>query len=219
MILLIDNYDSFANNLARYFRRLGQETRVVRNDRISVADTMELQPDLVVLSPGPNRPAEAGICLDLVKALPEDVPIFGVCLGHQVIGEALGARVIRCEPCHGRSSQVIHDGSELFRDIPSPCSAGRYHSLAIDRNTLPDELSVTAWTACDTVMGVSHRKRRVAGVQFHPESVLTPHGYRLLANVARWAGLDVPECIPTFDAECASPRHVARPKLDAPLTF
>ncbi len=203
MILLIDNYDSFAHNLARYCRRLHDRVVVYRNDAITVEDVLEIAPDLIVLSPGPKRPEDAGISLQLVQTAAARIPIFGVCLGHQTIAAAFGAEVRRSAPCHGRASLVYHDRPPLFDGLPSPFPAARYHSLAVDASSLPSELRVTATTEDGTVMAVEHTAHPIAGVQFHPESILTPHGYRLLANVLRWAGLETSHPVPSFDEECA----------------
>lgn len=190
MVLLIDNYDSFVHNLARYLRELGCQTRVVRNDRIGVEDVRRLAPAAIVLSPGPCTPREAGICVELVRRLGAAIPILGVCLGHQAIGAALGARIVRAsEPVHGRTSLVHHDGSDLFCGLPSPLRAARYHSLVVEAASLPAELAVTAHTADEVVMALAHRAWPIRGVQFHPESVLTECGHRLLANFLRMAGI------------------------------
>jgi anthranilate synthase/aminodeoxychorismate synthase-like glutamine amidotransferase len=190
MILLIDNYDSFVHNLARYFVELGCDTRVVRNDAISTAEVRQLSPAAVVISPGPCTPAEAGVSCELIRQLGATVPLLGVCLGHQAIAVALGGRVIRArEPVHGRSSPVFHDGSNLFAGVPSPFRATRYHSLVVEEATLPDELVVTARTDDGVPMGLAHRTWPLFGVQFHPESVLTQHGRTLLANFLSLAGI------------------------------
>ena len=194
MILLIDNYDSFVHNLARYFQRLGQQTLVVRNDAMTIDEIRELKPTAIVLSPGPCVPNTAGISLTVVSDLSGEFPILGICLGHQVIGQAFGGDVVLgAEPVHGRTSCVEHDGRGSFINVPQGFSAGRYHSLVLDRNTLPDTLEVTAWLADETLMGIRHREYCVVGLQFHPESVLTDSGYLLLANFLQMAGVDVPE--------------------------
>lgn len=190
MLLLIDNYDSFVYNLARYFVELGCETRVVRNDAIDVKDVREISPRAIVISPGPCTPAEAGVSVDLIAQLSDSIPILGVCLGHQAIAAALGGKVIRApEPVHGRTSLIEHDEKDIFADVPSPLRVARYHSLIIDESTLPCDLSVTARTLDGIPMAVRHRSRPLYGVQFHPEAVLTQHGRQLLSNFARIAGL------------------------------
>ena len=182
MILLIDNYDSFVFNLARYFEQLGQTTHVVRNSAIDVAGVRALGPDALVLSPGPCRPRQAGCSLQLVRQLHAELPILGVCLGHQVIAEALGGRIVRAsEPVHGRTSLIHHHGTSVFADLPNPLIGCRYHSLVVDRGSLPECLDVTAQTADGTVMGIQHRHLPLVGVQFHPESILTQSGHALLA--------------------------------------
>jgi anthranilate synthase/aminodeoxychorismate synthase-like glutamine amidotransferase len=190
MILVIDNYDSFVHNLARYCRELGHEAVVVRNDAISPAGVASGGFEAVILSPGPCTPAEAGVCLPLLAGLPHDLPLLGVCLGHQAIAEAFGGRVDRVEPVHGRASRVEHGGTGLFENIPSPISVGRYHSLAV-LDPLPGPLHVDARADDGVVMALSHRSRPIYGVQFHPESVLTEHGHTLLANFLRSARPDV----------------------------
>lgn len=194
MILVIDNYDSFVHNLARYVRQLGQETVVRRNDAIGIGEIRELKPSAIVLSPGPCTPTESGICQDLVVQLSATTPILGVCLGHQAIVAALGGKVVRAaHPMHGRASLVKHNGEGLFAGVPSPFQVGRYHSLIAERDSLPDSLRIDATTEAGTIMAVSHTDWPLYGVQFHPESVLTQHGYQLLANFLRIAGLSVPE--------------------------
>ncbi len=182
MILLLDNYDSFVHNLARYFRRLGCATHVVRSDEIDAATCLRLAPDAVVISPGPKGPRETGCSIELLHRLPVHTPVLGVCLGHQAIAVAFGGEVVRCGPRHGMSSWVTHDGSDLFAGLPSPMRVGRYHSLAVDAQRLPAELRVTARTDDGIVMGIRHHTRPVFGVQFHPESVLTDGGLELLRN-------------------------------------
>jgi len=190
MILVIDNYDSFTYNLVHYLNELGAETRVVRNDAISVRDALALKPEAVLLSPGPCTPNEAGICLDLIAEAPGDLPILGVCLGHQAIGQACGGTVVRAKALmHGKTSQVHHDGRGLFQGLKNPFTATRYHSLSVRREDLPAELEVTAWTDDGEVMGVQHRTRPVFGVQFHPESIATECGHELLANFLDLAGV------------------------------
>jgi anthranilate synthase/aminodeoxychorismate synthase-like glutamine amidotransferase len=199
MILLIDNYDSFVHNLARYFERLGQETLVVRNDAIDAAGAKRLNPKAIVISPGPCTPNEAGSSLEIVSRLGADMPILGVCLGHQAIAAALGGRVIRSpEPMHGRTSLVWHDSRGVFTGAPQPLRACRYHSLIVEEASLPPLLEVTAKTDDNIVMGLRHKEWPVVGLQFHPEAVLTDAGYLLLANFLRLAGIEprfVPEVI------------------------
>ncbi len=201
MILLIDNYDSFVHNLARYFTQLGQTTRVVRNDAVSLDEVRGMQPGAIVLSPGPCTPAEAGISVPLVQQLHPSTPILGVCLGHQAIAAAFGGRVIRGTPMHGRTSQIFHDGRGVFADLPQPITACRYHSLVVQEVTLPASLEISARTADGTVMALRHRQHLTVGVQFHPESILTTHGYALLAEFLELAGLRVPVTIPGLESE------------------
>jgi anthranilate synthase/aminodeoxychorismate synthase-like glutamine amidotransferase len=202
MILLIDNYDSFVYNLARYFERLGQQTLVVRNDAIEVEAARRLQPQAVVLSPGPCTPRTAGCSLALVAELHGMVPMLGVCLGHQAIAEALGGRIVRArEPMHGRASPIWHDGRGVFQDVRNPLQGCRYHSLVVEEATLPTCLEIAAWTSDGTIMALRHRSLPVVGVQFHPESILTDCGYALLANFLRLAGLPVPPTLPTIADE------------------
>lgn len=190
MLLLIDNYDSFVYNLARYFVELGCETKVVRNDAIDVAGVQKLAPDAIVISPGPCTPNEAGVSVDLIAKLSDTTPMLGVCLGHQAIAAALGGKVIRApEPVHGRTSFIQHFGTRIFEGVPSPLRVARYHSLIIDEETLPSDLSITARTLDGIPMAVEHASRPLFGVQFHPEAVLTQHGRKLLSNFARIAGL------------------------------
>lgn len=182
MILLLDNYDSFVHNLARYFRRLGCATHVVRSDEIDAASCIGLAPDAVVISPGPKGPRETGCTIEVLQRLPVHTPVLGVCLGHQAIAVAFGGEVVRCGPRHGMSSWVTHDGSDLFAGLASPMRVGRYHSLAVDAQRLPTQLRITAQTDDGIVMGIRHCTRPVFGVQFHPESVLTDDGLELLRN-------------------------------------
>lgn len=182
-VTLIDNYDSFTWNLVHYLGSLGAEVSVHRNDEISVADVMAARPEAIVLSPGPCTPKEAGICLDLIHAAGDEVPLFGVCLGHQAIGDAYGGKVIRApEPIHGKLAQIEHEGQTIFRGLNGPFMATRYHSLVVERSTMPADLMVTAQTSDGLVMGLSHRSRPVHGVQFHPESILSEHGHLMLQN-------------------------------------
>ncbi len=183
MLLVIDNYDSFTFNLVHYLGELGAQLQVVRNDKIAVADALALNPEAIVLSPGPCTPNEAGICLDLVRQAAGQVPIFGVCLGHQAIGQAYGGKIERAPSLmHGKISAIEHDGSGVFAGINGPFAATRYHSLTIDPDSLPAELEKTAWTADGVIMGISHRSHPVHGVQFHPESIASEHGHRILKN-------------------------------------
>lgn len=190
MILVVDNYDSFTYNLVHYLAELGAQTHVVRNDDLTVDEAWALKPEAVLLSPGPCAPDQAGICLPLITTAPLDMPIFGVCLGHQAIGQAFGGDVIRAKTLmHGKTSPIEHDGRSLFKGLPSPFTATRYHSLAVRRETLPDELEVTAWTADGEIMGLAHRTRPIHGVQFHPESIATEHGHDMIANFLDLAGV------------------------------
>ena len=183
MILVVDNYDSFTWNLVHYLAALGAETRVVRNDDLTAAEAWALRPEAVLLSPGPCTPDEAGICLAILDTAPLEMPIFGVCLGHQAMGQAFGGEVIRAKALmHGKTSPIEHEGRSVFKGLPSPFTATRYHSLAVRRETLPDALEVTAWTADGEIMGLAHKTRPIHGVQFHPESIATEHGHDLLAN-------------------------------------
>jgi anthranilate synthase component 2 len=183
MLLLIDNYDSFTYNLVHYLGELGAEAHVVRNDEITVADALALQPSAVVISPGPRDPDAAGICLELVKSAPPALPILGVCLGHQAIGQAYGGEVVRChEVLHGKLSSITHTGTGLFKGVPQGFSVTRYHSLVVNPERLPDCLEVTARSQSGVIMGVEHKTRPVHGVQFHPESIASEHGHALLKN-------------------------------------
>ena len=184
MILLVDNYDSFTHNLVHYLGELGETCDVRRNDSLSVGDALALQPEAIVLSPGPRSPNEAGICCALIAAAAvQRVPVFGVCLGHQAIGQVFGAAVVRAPvPMHGKVSPILHDGSGVFSGLPSPFGATRYHSLTLRPDSLPDTLIATAHTADGVVMGVAHRVLPIHGVQFHPESIASEHGHAILAN-------------------------------------
>jgi anthranilate synthase component 2 len=188
MLLMIDNYDSFTYNLVHYFAELGQEVKVVRNDALSVAEVGALKPDYIVLSPGPCTPNEAGICLQVLGQLAGTIPVFGVCLGHQSIGQAFGGRVVRAKTImHGKTSMIHHKGEGAFKGLPSPFEATRYHSLVVEQESLPDCLEITAWTvnedgSLDEIMGLRHKSLPVESVQFHPESILTQHGHDLLGN-------------------------------------
>jgi anthranilate synthase component 2 len=183
MIVLVDNYDSFAFNLVHYLGELGAEVTVHRNDKVTVQDVLAAKPEAIVLSPGPCTPNEAGICLDLIGQAAATVPILGVCLGHQAIGQAFGGKVTRApSPVHGKLSEVRHQGQGVFRGINGPFKATRYHSLMVERDTLPETLAVTAETDDRLVMGLAHRSLPVHGVQFHPESIASKHGHLMLKN-------------------------------------
>ena len=182
MVFVLDNYDSFTFNLVQLLGRIGADVKVARNDEVTVDEVRELGPDAIVISPGPSRPEKAGISVELVRELGPSVPLLGVCLGHQAIGVAYGASVIRVPPVHGKAWPVHHEGEASFAGLPSPIIAARYHSLAIDRATLPAELEVTAWSDDGLVMGVRHRSHPVEGFQFHPESILTDDGEALLTS-------------------------------------
>jgi anthranilate synthase/aminodeoxychorismate synthase-like glutamine amidotransferase len=183
MILMVDNYDSFTYNLVQYIGQLGEEVVIHRNNEISTADIQELRPDAIILSPGPCTPKEAGITVDVIKQFYKTIPIMGVCLGHQAIGYAFGADVVgAARIMHGKTSKIITDGRTIFRGLPNPFIAGRYHSLSLERDSLPSCLEISAKTEEGELMGVRHRHYPVEGVQFHPESVLTPNGKRILKN-------------------------------------
>ena len=190
MITLIDNYDSFTYNLVQYLGDLGQNVTVHRNDKISVADLLAEKPDAVLISPGPSDPDMAGICLKAVEACADnDIPLFGVCLGHQSIAQAFGGKIIRApEPLHGKVSSITHEGTGIFKDIPSPYKITRYHSLIAEESSLPDELEITARTDDGLIMGLSHKTKPIHGVQFHPESIATEHGHQLLQNFLNMVG-------------------------------
>ena len=195
MLLVIDNYDSFTFNLVQYFGELAPhhplatDLRVHRNDELTLAQIRELQPDAILLSPGPGDPDQSGVCLDVLEQLSPTVPTLGVCLGHQALAQVYGGTVVRAkEQMHGKTSPVLHSGEGVFSGLPQPLTATRYHSLIADRDTLPDCLEVTAWLEDDTIMGLRHREyHHLQGVQFHPESVLTESGHQLLANFLREA--------------------------------
>jgi anthranilate synthase component 2 len=190
MILVIDNYDSFVYNLVHYVEDFGVRAEVVRNNALSVTDVLKRKPKAVILSPGPRTPNEAGICLELLAKAPDDLPMFGVCLGHQAMGQAFGGEVVSArEIMHGKVSDVTHTGGALFRGLPSPFRATRYHSLAVKRATFPAALNVDAETADGEVMGLSHKSRPVFGVQFHPESIASEHGHAIVGNFLDAAGL------------------------------
>lgn len=221
MLLVIDNYDSFVFNLGRYFRRLGQETIVIRNDELDMAAIRALSPQGIVLSPGPCTPNEAGCSLEVVRELHNEIPLLGVCLGHQTMAAALGGEVVRATvPMHGRTSQISHTGQGIFAGVPSPLTVCRYHSLVVRNETLPDCLEVTARTTDGTVMALAHREHPMVGLQFHPESILTEGGYQLLANWLRMAGLPVPKNLPTIAGERPSAAEANLPETpEVPVTF
>lgn len=186
MLLMIDNYDSFTYNLVQYFGELQQEVKVFRNDEIALDAVAALHPKYIVISPGPCTPSEAGISVPLIGRFAGEIPILGVCLGHQSIGQAFGGKIVHAKRLmHGKTSPIHHNQAGVFQGLPSPFLATRYHSLVIERETLPDSLEITAWTEDGEIMGVRHKEFRVEGVQFHPESILTEHGHRLLANFLR----------------------------------
>jgi anthranilate synthase/aminodeoxychorismate synthase-like glutamine amidotransferase len=188
MILLIDNYDSFTFNLVHFLGDLGASCEVVRNDRITVEAALDRRPEAIVLSPGPCTPSEAGVCLDLITAAAGRIPLLGVCLGHQAVGQAFGGRVVRAPaPMHGKVSRIFHAGGDILDGLPSPFAATRYHSLIVDRADLPACLTATAWTEDGLLMGLRHRLLPVFGVQFHPESIASEHGHALLGNFLRIA--------------------------------
>jgi len=191
MLLLIDNYDSFTYNLVHYFGEIGADVVVKRNDALNVQEAMALNPSAIVLSPGPCDPDQAGICLALTQAAAETrTPLLGVCLGHQTIGQAFGGKVVRChEIVHGKMGEMHHGGKGMFRGLPSPFLATRYHSLVVDRESLPDCLEVTAWLKDGTIMGLKHKSLPIEGVQFHPESIASEHGHQMLRNFLEDAGV------------------------------
>jgi len=183
MLLMIDNYDSFTYNLVQYFGELEQDVKVYRNDQVTVDEIDKLAPDHIVISPGPCTPNEAGVSIEVIKAFAGKRPILGVCLGHQAIGQAFGGKIVHAkELMHGKTSMVHHNGEGVFKGLPSPFEATRYHSLVIERETLPDCLGITAWTDDGEIMGVRHKEFMVEGVQFHPESILSEHRHDLLRN-------------------------------------
>lgn len=194
MLLMIDNYDSFTYNLVQYFSELGADVRVFRNDQVTLAELEVLAPERIVISPGPCTPNEAGISLDIIRTYAGRIPILGVCLGHQAIGQAFGGRIVHArEIMHGKTSSIYHNGTGVFRGIANPFTATRYHSLVIEKKTLPEDLEITAWTGdtnstpdqidtIDEIMGVRHSRYNIEGVQFHPESILTQYGHDLLRN-------------------------------------
>ena len=183
MLLMIDNYDSFTYNLVQYLGELGEDVRVYRNDQIAVPEIERLKPDRIVISPGPCTPNEAGVSVETIRKLGGEIPILGVCLGHQSIGAAYGGKIVRAKQLmHGKTSMIHHKGEGVFKGLPSPFEATRYHSLVIERESLPDCLEITAWTEDGEIMGVRHKTLAVEGVQFHPESILTQYGHELLKN-------------------------------------
>jgi len=186
MLLMIDNYDSFTYNLVHYFGELGEDVRVVRNDEMTVQEIEDMKPQRIVVSPGPCTPNEAGISVPLIRHFAGKIPLLGVCLGHQSIGQAFGGKVVHARQLmHGKVSRISHQGAGVFRELPNPLTATRYHSLVIDRDSLPECLEVTAWTDDGEIMGVRHKRFQVEGVQFHPESILTERGHDLLENFLR----------------------------------
>lgn len=183
MLLMIDNYDSFTFNLVQYFGELGEEVRTYRNDEITIEEIEAMQPDHICLSPGPRTPADAGICISILQHFAGKIPILGVCLGHQSIGAAFGGNIVSAKTImHGKTSDIRHTGVGVFRGLPSPYTVIRYHSLAIERETLPDVLEITAWTDDGEIMGVRHKELAVEGIQFHPESILSEYGHAVLKN-------------------------------------
>lgn len=183
MILMIDNYDSFTYNLVQYLGELGEDLKVFRNDKIGVGEIKKLKPQAIVISPGPGRPEDAGVSIDVIRELKGSVPILGVCLGHQAIGYAFGAKIVRAKNLmHGKTSWIYHANRDIFKGLTNPFEATRYHSLLVETRTLPDDLEVTAWTKQKEIMGLRHNKFPIYGVQFHPESIMTKEGKRLLKN-------------------------------------
>ena len=219
-LLIIDNYDSFVHNLARYFERLGVPTEVVRNDAVTPAEVQAMRPIAVVLSPGPCTPDEAGNSLSLVRELYQQFPILGVCLGHQAIAQALGGQVVRAErPWHGRSDKIRHNRTGIFAGLEPELEVGRYHSLVVDAGSLPECLIPTAWSETGEIMALEHRDLPVIGLQFHPESILTQHGYPMLANFLRLAGADMQADCKALGASELLAKQVERPLPQKPVTF
>lgn len=219
VILLLDNYDSFVHNLARYLRRLGHATEVVRSDATDATAIAAKGYDAIVLSPGPCTPSEAGCSMEVVQKLGPSTPIFGVCLGHQAIAAALGGKIVRApRPMHGRSSLITHDGAGVFAGLPNPLQVGRYHSLVADEATLPKELVITARCEEGLIMGLRHQTWPLVGVQFHPESILTDKGYEMLAQFAKLAGLKSNEQI-LQSKELDEEQVQAKPLPSGPVTF
>lgn len=183
MLLMIDNYDSFTYNIVQYFGELGEDVRTVRNDEVGIEEIAAMKPSRICISPGPKAPVDAGVSVDVIRQFQGKLPILGVCLGHQAIGEAFGGRIVRAkEVMHGKTSMIAHTGVGVFKELPSPFTVIRYHSLAIERASLPSCLEVTAWTDDGEIMGVRHKEFDIQGVQFHPESILSEHGHALLKN-------------------------------------
>jgi anthranilate synthase component II len=192
MLLVIDNYDSFVFNLVHYAAELGAEPHVIRNDAMTAQEIFALRPQAILISPGPKAPRDAGCCLEVLREAPQSLPILGVCLGHQALGEAFGGKVVRAKEIrHGKTSPIMHNSTNLFEGLPSPFRATRYHSLAVERAGLPDCLEVTAWTQDGEIMGLAHQTRPICGVQFHPESIESEHGHALMANFLRMAGMEI----------------------------
>lgn len=188
MLLMIDNYDSFTYNLVQYLSELGEEVAVYRNDEITLDTILKLKPDRIVISPGPCTPDEAGISLSVIKKFSETIPVLGVCLGHQSIGQAFGGHIVHAKQLmHGKTSPIYHHNIGIFRNLPNPFIATRYHSLVIERSTLPDCLEITAWTEDDEIMGVRHKTLAIEGIQFHPESILSERGHQMLENFLKRA--------------------------------
>lgn len=183
MLLMIDNYDSFTYNLVQYFSELGEKVVVFRNDEISLEKISQLNPQRIVISPGPCTPNEAGVSLSVISQFSQNIPVLGVCLGHQSIGQAFGGRIVHAKQLmHGKTSSIFHRNEGVFRNLPNPFIATRYHSLVVERSTLPDCLEVTAWTEDDEIMGLRHKTLAIEGIQFHPESILSEHGHQMLEN-------------------------------------
>ena len=220
LILLIDNYDSFVHNVARYCRRFGFKTTICRSDQLDATEVARLNPEAIIVSPGPCSPNEAGVSLEIVREFSDLIPMFGICLGHQVIAQAFGARIVRSEtPMHGRSSLIEHDGSSLFAGIGNPFEAARYHSLVVEPSSLPDCLIATAKTTDGSVMALRHKRLPIFGVQFHPESILSSVGYKLLAQFFKIANLKAPRN-PTFEDELRVVENVEQDVVPtSPVTF
>ncbi len=196
MLLVIDNYDSFTFNLVHYAEEMGAKTHVIRNDEMSIAQILAMAPEAILLSPGPCTPNEAGICVPLLQQAPADLPILGICLGMQSMGQAFGGKVIRAkEIMHGKTSPIEHDNSGIFEGLPSPFTATRYHSLAVEKESLPDSLHPNAWTADGEIMGVRHKTQPIHGLQFHPESIASEHGHALIGAFLGLAGIRLPETV------------------------